>query len=99
VACADPPATLTYHLAKKFRRLTAVAGLAEFAPPDLAVRFQLTADGRTVASHVVDHRATATIDLDVSNVDSLVISAVRTAGSCPPSPRPFGVLGEASLFS
>jgi NPCBM/NEW2 domain len=98
VACADPPATLTYQLAGKFRRLTAVVGLAEFAPPDLAVRFQLTADDRTVADSVVDQRRTATVNVDLSNVDSLVISAVRTAGDCPPSPLPFGVLGEASLF-
>jgi NPCBM/NEW2 domain len=98
VACADPPATLAYDLAGKFRRLTAVVGLAESAPADLAVRFQLTADGRPVVDSVVDHRHTATVNVDVSNVDSLVVSAVRTAGDCPSSPLPFGVLGEASLF-
>jgi hypothetical protein len=98
VACADPPATLAYQVAGKFRRFTAVIGLAETAPADLAVRFQLTADGRTVATHVVDQRNTVTVNVDLSNVESLVISAVRTAGGCPPSPLPFGVLGEASLF-
>jgi NPCBM/NEW2 domain len=98
VACADPPATLAYHLAGKFRRLTAVLGLAESAPADLAVRFQLTADNRTVADSVVDQRHTAAVNVDLSNVDSLVVSAVRTAGACPPSPLPFGVLGEGSLF-
>jgi tartrate dehydratase alpha subunit/fumarate hydratase class I-like protein len=34
----------------------------------------------------------------LSNVKTLVISAVRTAGACPPASLPFGVLGEASLF-
>jgi hypothetical protein len=98
VACADPPVTLTYQLDRKFRRLTAVAGLADQAPADLAIRFQLTADGRVVGTHVVDRQTTALVDVDLSNVQTLVISATRTAGACPPTPPSLGILGEASLF-
>jgi hypothetical protein len=98
VACTEPPVTLAYQLAGKYRRLTAIAGLADHAPADLAIRFQLTADGRVLGTHVVDRRTTALINVDLSNVKTLVISAVRTAGACPPASLPFGVLGEASLF-
>jgi hypothetical protein len=99
VACAGPPATLRYHLGGKFRRFTAVVGLSEAAPADLAVEFQVTVDGRAVATSVVDRKKTATVDVAVPGGTTLAISAVRTAGGCPPSPLPFGILGDASLFS
>lgn len=98
VACADPPATLTYQLAGKFRRFTAVVGVADTAPGDFAARFEVAVDGRTVAAPVVDQKDTAAVNVAVQGGRTLVISAVRTAGSCPASPLPFGVLGDASLF-
>jgi hypothetical protein len=98
VACADPPVTLTYQLAGKFRRFTAVVGVADTAPPDFAARFEVALDGRTVAAPVVDQKETAAVDVAVPGGRTMVISAVRTAGGCPPSPLPLGVLGGASLF-
>jgi NPCBM/NEW2 domain len=98
VACAGPPATLTYQLAGKYRRFTAVAGVAETAPPDLAARFDVTVDGRPVSTLLVDQRRTAPVDVEVPGARTLVISAVRTAGACPPPPQPSGILGAASLF-
>jgi len=47
VNCGTSPATLTYNLDKKFDRLAAVVGLADFAPADLAARFLFAADGRS----------------------------------------------------
>jgi hypothetical protein len=98
VACADPPAALSYQLAGKFRRFTAVVGVADTAPGDFAARFGIAVDGRTVAAPVVDQQNTAAVNVAVPGARTLVISAVRTAGSCPASPLPFGVLGAASLF-
>jgi hypothetical protein len=98
VNCGASPATLTYTLDKKFDRLAAVVGLANFAPADLAARFQFVADGKVIATLQVSQQNSALLNLDVKRVKTLVISTQRTAGTCPLSTLPFGALGDATLF-
>jgi hypothetical protein len=98
VNCGTSPATLTYNLDKKFDRLAAVVGLADFAPADLAARFLFAADGKIVATLQVNQQNGALLNLDVKKVKTLVITTERTAGACPLATLPFGALGDATLF-
>jgi hypothetical protein len=98
VNCGTQPAKLTYALDDKFKRLAAVVGLADFAPVDLAARFQFVADGKIVATLQVGQQNPALLNLDVKHVKTLEINTERTAGACPLSTQPFGALGDATLF-
>lgn len=97
VGCDGAPATVTYRLSGTYHRLIGTAGLGDFTPGDITARITLAGDGRSLATLDVSRDRTATLDLDLTGVDTLVISAARVAGVCGASSIPYGALGDARL--
>lgn len=64
--------TATFALPARTRRLQAVVGIDELDTPGSAVRLEVRADGRSVFNEVIDPTKPREIDLDLSDVRSLV---------------------------
>lgn len=94
----DGRPTLTYRLAGGYRRLTATAGLEPHTPAGLTTRITVLGDGRTLATVTVTRDTTAAIDVDLTGVQTLAVTAVVVKGACGASLRPYGSLGDARLL-
>ncbi len=98
VGCSGEPATTTYRLGRQFVRLTAAAGLQPHTPEKLTVKVNIIGDGNNLQEFVVGTKDTQPVNLDVTGVDALVVSAIAVDGSlCGSSGTPYGALGTAVL--
>lgn len=100
VGCGGQPATTTYRLNHNFTRLHAVAGLEPNTPDGLETKATITADGRMLQEFTIQKTQTATVDLNLTGADSLVVAAIALNPSpCESSSAPYGALGAALLTS
>lgn len=98
VGCGGVPATTTYHLDHEFSRLHAVAGLEPNTPDGLETKATITGDGRDLQDFTIDKTETATVDLNLTGIDSLVVAAIAVNPAlCGASSTPYGALGGALL--
>ncbi len=98
VGCGGQPATTTYSLNHNFTRLHAVAGLESDTPDGLETNATITGDGRVLQEFTIQKTQTATVDLDLTGIDSLVVAAIAVNPSlCGASSTPYGALGGALL--
>ena len=66
---------ITYRLAKKYGRLTAVAGIADRVRPQGNVQLKIEADGRTLLdTEISGNELAIPIDLDLAQADRLTIT-------------------------
>ncbi|MBO4207281.1 NPCBM/NEW2 domain-containing protein [Micromonospora echinofusca] len=98
VGCESSPASVTYQLDGGYRRLTATAGLDAHTPQNLTARIVVSADGKSRVSVTVSRKTTARVDVDLTGVRLLTLSAQRTRGTCGTASRPYGALGDAVLL-
>ncbi|GAB2962851.1 hypothetical protein GCM10027280_59680 [Micromonospora polyrhachis] len=98
VGCDGKPLTISYEIDGRYKRLAATAGLDAHTPAGLAAKIVVAGDGKTRKSVTVTRDTTAAIDIDVTGVRLLTLSAVRTKGSCELASRPYGALGDALLI-
>ncbi|MEU2615299.1 hypothetical protein ABZ570_27525 [Micromonospora sp. NPDC007271] len=98
VGCEGTPATLTYQLGHGYRRLRSFVGLSGETPADVTARVDFTLDGNVVQSVEVSPDRSEPVDIDLSGVGELVVSAIKVAGECEVSDTPYGVLGDARLW-
>jgi hypothetical protein len=97
VGCEGKAATATYQLDGKWRRLTATAGLDVTAPADVAAKLVIELDGKAALTETVSRTKSAPVDLDLTSVRMLTVSAERTKGTCGNATRPYGALGDATV--
>jgi hypothetical protein len=95
VGCEGRPATATYQLDGNWHRLTATAGLDVTAPADVTAKLIIELDGKAALTETVSRSRSVPVDLDLSKVRMLTVSAERTKGSCGNATRPYGALGDA----
>ncbi|WP_432831422.1 type II toxin-antitoxin system PemK/MazF family toxin [Dactylosporangium sp. CA-092794] len=95
VGCEGKAATATYQLDGKWRRLTATAGLDVTAPTDVVAKLIIEVDGKAALTDTVSRSRSIPVDLDLTSVRMLTVSAERTKGSCGTATRPYGALGDA----
>lgn len=94
----DEPDSVEYNVSKGYRRLTATGGISDNATDStLKIQLEIFADGRKVASTVLEYGRKAPIDVDLSGVLRLKILWQPIAGeNC--SGRNYFALGEAKLL-
>lgn len=98
VGCDGEIATTTYQLGGQYARLHAVAGLQPHAPDKLTVKVTISGDDKPLQEFVVGKSKTEPVDLDVTGVDELVVSAIAVDRSqCGVSGTPYGAFGTAVL--
>ncbi|GAA3283166.1 type II toxin-antitoxin system PemK/MazF family toxin [Dactylosporangium vinaceum] len=95
VGCEGRAATATYQLDGKWRRLTATAGLDVTAPTDVVAKLVIEVDGKAALTENVSRSKSVAVDLDLTSIRMLTVSAQRTQGSCGNATRPYGALGDA----
>ncbi|MFD6666716.1 hypothetical protein ACFWDK_30710 [Micromonospora chalcea] len=98
VGCEGTPATLTYQLGHGYRRLRSFVGLSGETPADVTARVDFTLDGSVVESVEVSRDRSEPVDIDLSGVAELKVSAIKVAGECEVSDTPYGILGDARLW-
>jgi serine/threonine protein kinase len=97
VGCEGVPATTTYRLDGKFSELNAVVGLQPHTPNGLTANVTISGDGKVLQQFTVGKSATVPVDLNLTGMNSLVISAILASGVCTPASIPYGALGNAVL--
>jgi hypothetical protein len=95
VGCEGKPATATYQLDGAWHRLTATAGLDVTAPADVTAKFVIELDGKAALTETLSRSRSIPVDLDLTSVRMLTVSAQKTKGSCGNATRPYGALGDA----
>ncbi|MFI5916075.1 NPCBM/NEW2 domain-containing protein [Dactylosporangium sp. NPDC051541] len=95
VGCDGKAASATYQLDGKWHRLTATAGLDVTAPADVQAKLIIELDGKAALTDTVSRSRSVAVDLDLTSVRMLTVSAERTKGSCGTATRPYGALGDA----
>lgn len=97
VGCDGAPATARVDLSGRFTRFRAWAGLRPGTPDDVTVDFTVAAEGVELSRVEVSPSSGARIDVDVTGVDVLVLSAERIAGTCQADPVAYGVWGDGAV--
>ncbi|MGW7433496.1 NPCBM/NEW2 domain-containing protein [Streptomyces sp. NPDC054861] len=99
VGCEGEPAGVTYALNGRFSALIAKAGLQPHTPDDITAEMVVVADGKTRATVRVTKAGTASIEIDLTGVETLRLTAEKVEGTCGASGTPYGAWGDAVLLA
>jgi len=92
----SPPGSVSYNLGRQWRRFQATVGLSDNSLENVKVRFQIFADGRSIYDHIFTLGQSQQINLDVSNVLRLDLTATLESADAGPTEA---VWGNAMLTS
>ncbi|MEV4946991.1 NPCBM/NEW2 domain-containing protein [Streptomyces sp. NPDC053755] len=99
VGCEGEPAGVTYALNGRFTALVAKAGLQPHTPDGITAEMVVVADGERRTAVRVTRATTAGIEIDLTGVQTLQLTAEKVEGTCGTSDTPYGAWGDAVLLA
>jgi NPCBM/NEW2 domain-containing protein len=98
VQCSSQPSVMvTFYVGGTYQKLSAIAGVADLAPPDMTVTIQVYADGGLWKWFGVTRDQSLPIDLDIGGYKTIGLTA-STPARCPSSTKPLAYLGDAVVY-
>ncbi|MFG3037461.1 NPCBM/NEW2 domain-containing protein [Streptomyces sp. NPDC048330] len=98
VGCEGEPAGMTYTLNGRFTALVAKAGLRPHTPDGIVAEMVVETDGKPRTTVRVTRATAASVEIDLTGVDTLRLTAEKVQGTCGTSDTPYGAWGDAVLL-